>query len=477
MRIKKRIFLILMLSTLAGTAFGQGVTFRVERLSRPKELLPVEVPGTVYERLILSDADLSPWEIEREKIEFPFGIIAQSQAPDNLIYFGYHAFFHGMYQAYADHRPFVLSPDAVWLLVSQGFARHVAANAEALRHHFVDFDERVSLVVGDNVHLGSPASDWETIFPKFTGQIDGYVGEELVGALTADFSTTTPVTRIASQITIMEAMESYFEFVHIFVGCGIPEITLTGTPDDWQKVREKARQLARYDLAWWTDELDPLLEEFVRASQGEVDRNFWQAMFKYHTLKKYGAPEIIDGWIVKFFPYDKNGRRNSLTELVGTSSLPEEIVKVDLRHIEHDPVTGRSTETPLELWAGFVGLEQNPENFALTPTVGWMIRRKDADALGMRQSFESMSETGIHIRVERIPTAILQLEKIKWLTVEFTDRIVIPDELADVKIEELRLTGTISESEIERIGKLFPDTHLTINGKYVGNNEIPAGYS
>lgn len=84
-------------------------------------------------------------------------------------------------------------------------------------------------------------------------------------------------------------------------------------------------------------------------------------MFKYHSQEKYGAPKIIDGWIVKFFPYDKNDKPNNLNELKGSNNLPEEIVKVDLKNIE---VSGDSTKTtPLELWAGFIGLEQNSKDF------------------------------------------------------------------------------------------------------------------
>lgn len=55
-----------------------------------------------------------------------------------------------MYQAYADHRPFVLSPDMIWLLISQGFAQHVNANHESLRKYFVDFSGKQSLVVQSN---------------------------------------------------------------------------------------------------------------------------------------------------------------------------------------------------------------------------------------------------------------------------------------------------------------------------------------
>ena len=72
-------------------------------------------------------------------------------------------------------------------------------------------------------------------------------------------------------------------------------------------------------------------------------------MFKYHSQKKYGAPNIIDGWIVKFFPYDKEGKRNNLQQLEGRNCLPDEIVKVDVKYQE--VYTDGVKETPLEFWA------------------------------------------------------------------------------------------------------------------------------
>ena len=58
---------------------------------------------------------------------------------DRLIYFGDHTIFEGLYQAYVNHCPIVLTPDIFWLLIIQGFTRHVEFNSEKLRDKFVDF--------------------------------------------------------------------------------------------------------------------------------------------------------------------------------------------------------------------------------------------------------------------------------------------------------------------------------------------------
>lgn len=450
--------------------FGQQeVKFQVEELSKPEELLINRGYDDLYKWLILSDVNMYPHQVERDSIDFPFNIIAKSDAPDSLVIFGYHSFFNGMYNAYADHRPFVISPDMIWLLISQGFARHVNANSELLRKDFVDFDGKLSLIVSsESLELDSPASSWEEIFPEFTKQIAEHTGTELINVLSSDFSTTTPVEKVASEITIMEAMEPYFEFIVMRVICGIPEITLKGTTEDWQKVYDKTKKLGKYDLKWWTDELEPILSEFIKTSKGEIDTEFWMNMFKYHSQKQYGAPKIIDGWIVKFFPYDKDGKRNNLKQLEGGGNLPEEIVKVDLKYIES---VGDSTQiTPLELWAGFIGLEQNSDDFTLTPKIAWMIRKKDTDNFGLKHQFKKQANNNswpVSIRVQEIPNAIFELKEIKNLQISFTDNILIPDKLKEIKIEKLTLSGKIDKSEIERISKMFPDTELIINGEEI----------
>ena len=123
------------------------------------------------------------------------------------------------------------------------------------------------------------SEQWEGLFPQFTAQIAGHTGEELINTLTADFSTTTAVEKVASEITIMEAMEPYFEFVVVYAVCGIPQITLKGTTEDWEKILEKTRKLEKYDLGWWTKELEPILKEFVHASKGQINKRFWSFHF------------------------------------------------------------------------------------------------------------------------------------------------------------------------------------------------------
>lgn len=462
-----RKLLFCLLTLCCSSTFAQtGTTFKVEELSKPEKLLPMVSYKNVYRSLILYDKDYPRDITETDVRKPPFNVIAMSEAPDSIISIGYTSFLRGMQQAYADHRPFVLSPDMIWLLISQGFAQHINANSELMRNLIVDFSGKQSLYIQADKKVDDPTLSWEKAISQFSDQISKNVSNDLVETLTCNFSTTTPVEKIASEITIMEATKSYFEFVMIMVACGIPEITLEGTTEDWEKVLNKAKGLKQYKLDWWIPELEPILEEFVKASKGEVNKEFWRNMFKCHQPKGCGAPVTIDGWIVKFFPYNKEGKRNELKKIVGYDKLPKEIVKVDLKYLEmyNDTII----EIPLELWSGFIGLTQNNENFALRPQIGWMVKKKEVNSTEVLDKLRDMAKnegfgSGISLRVKEFPTILLQLDEIKELELNFIDEIKIPDEISKIKIKRLRLFGLIEREEIQRIKRLLPNTDVVVN--------------
>jgi hypothetical protein len=468
----RRFFITIFLLINVVTCFAQkSITFKVEDLKLPDRPLQVEQYQVILEDLIRLDNGLSRYPLNIPHTDPPFNIIAKSEVKNSLVARGYHPFFEGMYAAYADHRPFTLSPDMMWLLISQGFANHVNNNSEELHKLFVDFDGKTSLIVLNNkIKLDDPQSPWPEVFPEFSKQIASHTGKQLTEALTADFSTTTSITKVASQVTLMNAVKSYFDFIVIRIGCGIPTITLEGTPKDWQRVLVKTEALRKYKLDWWIDEIEPLLKQFVLASEGKADKDFWKDMFKYHSEGKCGAPTIIDGWIVKFFPYDKDGKRMGLKEIAGTGGLPNEIVKVDLEYQSGDG-KGNFVKTPLELWAGFVGLNQNNNTFGLRPEIGWMIRRKDTANVSqplvdkLKEQNTSNRWGGIMLRGKIVPPEIFHVGPIKSLEIYFTDGVRIPNQMANLKIEQFKIHGDITPAETERIRKLMPNTRLIINNQ------------
>ena len=70
----------------------------------------------------------------------------------------------------------------------------------------------------------------------------------------------------ASEIVLMDAYSRYFTYDADACICGIPQITLTGTVEDWQRIRERIEMFDVFGLEWWTARLRRILDEFVSAA-------------------------------------------------------------------------------------------------------------------------------------------------------------------------------------------------------------------
>src|SRR5262249_9381561 len=58
-----------------------------------------------------------------------------------------HPLLGALHFAFAEHRPLFLSPDIIWLTLTQGLANHININAERLRRQFVQHDGQLTIVV------------------------------------------------------------------------------------------------------------------------------------------------------------------------------------------------------------------------------------------------------------------------------------------------------------------------------------------
>lgn len=294
----------------------------------------------------------------------------------NLVATGSHGFIHAVHTAFALHLPLTLSPDDVWLCVAQGFANHVNAHAETLRKRFVAHEGKATIrVVRNEFVKGSANNDWPGAFTEFSAQIGEYIGKTR-DLLVSDFSTTGLVEKSASEIVLMDAMQQFFDY-RMRTLCGFPRITLLGTVADWENVRQRAAVLAEYECSWWTDQLTPVLDEFVAAARGTANTKFWESFYKQGGGS--GGP-YVTGAINVLFPY-LDGKKNSYVEKWsrGLGSMcggpnPEDFGT----GLSAVPFTWEyhSTEIPMQFLGGFVGCAQD-EGGCIHPATGWAIREPE----------------------------------------------------------------------------------------------------
>ncbi|XP_068679731.1 uncharacterized protein [Montipora foliosa] len=222
--------------------------------------------------------------------------------------------FAAVSTAYSYHYNLRTSPDDWWFCVIKRVACAIDANAEkeSVRKMFVDHEGKKDITVfmeeRDILKV-----DYEYFFDEITKGIRENVKvPEFVDGTTADFSTTTPVLKIVSQITLMYSVKQYFKY-GMAVGCGIPAVEMLGTEEDWAKLTSKLKVLRTLlepiekDLclgeAWW-NVVREVFHNLLKTYQGEPDTKWWSHIVDYQTAYSSGfilnGKRKIKGWITEF---------------------------------------------------------------------------------------------------------------------------------------------------------------------------------
>ena len=209
------------------------------------------------------------------------------------------------------------------------------------------------------------------------------------------FSITTLKEQTAFNIVLMDTMKAYCSY-EITTLYGIPSITLEGSTQDWQLILDRVQLLRYYGLDWWCDCLVPILEEFVKASQNIVDKEFWLSIYKRQN--ESGGP-YIKGWCIKFFPYIQTIDKKLMTfnAIFNRESIPLKTTKNPYIDKQPDEILGLTTEFfpnglskapfkwfyakqtedvqtfDMDFVVGFMGITQNSNSKALKPEIAWAI--------------------------------------------------------------------------------------------------------
>ena len=83
----------------------------------------------------------------------------------------------------------------------------------------------------DNFKKGSQ-NPWPEVFSEFSEGIKQNIGKTNHAKLMPKFSTTTELEQVIHDMSLMNAMESYFSF-KCQTDCGISKVKLMGTLQDW----------------------------------------------------------------------------------------------------------------------------------------------------------------------------------------------------------------------------------------------------
>ena len=371
----------------------ETISFEVEsELSKPKHFLFKKEIKNILNSLFKRAKSKKPsfdiyrYEDDEEKME------SLNESMEILNYnfdinqkeffnWGKKSLIRGLMEAYGNHYPITVSPDMFLILFLQGYSRFMEKNSEKLRNIYVNFEGKKTLIVQRAGITPETANskDWQGIIDEFTQKIKGEIGENIISNLESNFTTSNSVTLATSQMSIMSAMKNYFIYKAIMCVCGISSITLEGSLEDWEKIKQKFEFFSKeeFGLNSWVKYLIPIIDKIIETKiyynqnktiNNEI-RNFWKDMIR---VKRGGCykPDVIDGWIIKFIP-NLSEKEPTIYKHLNDYEIPDEILNCPLKLIF---TNGSCTiEYDCSLASGFYGMIQDKTTFNIKPVIGYAI--------------------------------------------------------------------------------------------------------
>lgn len=321
-----------------------------------------------------------------------------------------HALVATVFHAYSYHYKLELSADVFWLAIAQGVAQHLGIHAERYRGQFVSHEGQKELKVSADDLRCAPSSPhmartdggqvdgkrgdecqiitsalppllWDRVIERFAQAIQGNMKTDFAALMTRPFSTSGPVERTVFACSLMEAAKHYFSY-RCCLSCGIPEVTLLGSPDDFAHMMDRVDQLRRLlpDLEWWLTPIHGHLAKLRDTAAGQPDRSWWSQIA--HSQGGGSDISMLAGWLADFVPYADDGHGGVRR------------ARRDYKHYCQGKINGidfgdfsqavtateailddNGTQHPIKVLAGFLGISQNPTTLALRPAIGCLIAR------------------------------------------------------------------------------------------------------
>lgn len=321
-----------------------------------------------------------------------------------------HPFVAMVGMAFANHHSIEIYPDDIWLLLMDGIRLHVKNNRDALKEKFVQDGSDTSIVILDNsLTLQAPPAAWKRHITEIYDTLYQKLPETTRTAFDVDFSTSTAIDKFVSKTMLMAISSEFYTYSSVTM-CGIPQIVIKGTKEDWEKLKSTFDNLANIlDMPWWAEQIDPILNEFVNTFNKKYNMKFWRSVYKdVPRGKGSGTQPKINGWITKFFPYiDKTGEYKMYKDFIAEvfESWSEEEKKGFKARMVADSIASRQHRTnwsepleykdftigkndvpikwkyldreiPLKLSTGFWGVTIDPKTKRLKTIRGYVLTRE-----------------------------------------------------------------------------------------------------
>lgn len=214
------------------------------------------------------------------------------------------AFFDVVHLCYASHHPLALRPDVLGYLVNYAVATEVKLNPEVYRDYFTSKAGKDLIRIRDDSLVLDSNSDWSQAIAGFEPELRSRIPSDLMLHMLPHYSVDTPTARLASLVSFMDAASPYYDY-RVRTMCGIPEVRILGTVQDWEMLRDSAAALAAKfpTLARYFEGVAGVLQTIVWELRGYHMTNFWETPYKHRGGS--GTNEF-GGWLSNFVAHTKS---------------------------------------------------------------------------------------------------------------------------------------------------------------------------
>jgi hypothetical protein len=203
--------------------------------------------------------------------------------------------------AYSAHRKVAIKPQDIWFIVMCEIAKIIKHHPEECRELFTASAEKTTIMVQTDdvtqIDLEAVAMQLKEMMP---------VG---IHNFIPTLSTMVPEARIALCAALCDGVQVFYNYMTYC--CGIPEIRVDGTAEDWETLSKAAHEIDQmfYKVGLtaahnYMAQVSVILHHIANSfndSNGLVA--FWKDIFTQENIGS-GGELLINGWITKLF-YEK----------------------------------------------------------------------------------------------------------------------------------------------------------------------------
>ena len=225
---------------------------------------------------------------------------------------GNYGFFSAVLASYNNHWALRTCPEDWWYTIIYKIALAIDANSarKSVRQFFVAHKGKKKLTVAVEPSKTVSTIDYNWFLDEMTSQIaDNIKVPRYVDILKANFSTSTSIHVINSQVVVMASLQEYFEYQFGFM-CGIPALEMEGELHDWIQIKDKFQMLQNLltpirDVigikeSWWTS-VKNILDRLIETYNGNPDVEWWSHIFSKGHRYGSGLRTNYGGWFISDF--------------------------------------------------------------------------------------------------------------------------------------------------------------------------------